>query len=182
MSLLIHQKVIDLVKEKYKLLEILDLVFYDNCLSELDQLLNKYQNYTFAPDERIVVLHHDTDYYPSEDGIGNNIYNLFKLLARNSIPMEFVIMFTNHYGIKSEIHHLCSHIVNQTQPKIIYTALWYDFPQNLENIPPLVYQNIEYLYTCLNGVERAHRVLTLCYLQQKDLLSQGMISYHFKNE
>jgi len=181
MSLSIHQKVIDLVKEKYKILEILDLVFYDHRLSVLDQILIKYQNHTFVPDERIVILHHDTDYYP-DNGVGNNIYNLFRLLARNSVPLEFVIIFTNHYGIKSEIDHLCRHIVNQTPPKIIYTSLWYDFPQNLDTPPSINYQNIEHLYACLNGVERAHRVLTLCYLNQNGLLSRGMVSYHFKNE
>jgi hypothetical protein len=181
MSPAIHQKVIDLVNEKYKILEILDLVYYDNRLMDLDQILNEYQNHTFASDERIVILHHDTDYY-SENSIGNNTYNLFKLIARNSIPMEFVIIFTNHYEIKSEVNHLCRHIVNQTPPKIIYTSLWYDFPQNLDTPPSINYQNIEHLYACLNGVERAHRVLTLCYLNQNDLLSRGMVSYHFKNE
>lgn len=128
-----------------------------------------------------MILHHDTDYYP-DNGVGNNIYNLFRLLARNSVPLEFVIMFTNHYGIKSEISNLCRHITNQPPPRVVYTALWYDFPNDLENLLPMVYQNIEYLYTCLNGVERAHRVLTLCYLNQNDLLSRGMVSYHFKNE
>jgi hypothetical protein len=179
----IHQKVIDLIKEKYKILEILDLVYYDCRLNELNQILQKYQNYTFSPDERIVILHHDTDYYPSGgDVMGNNIYNLFKLLARNSIPMEFAIMFTNHYGIISEVDQLCRNILNQTPPKIIYTALWYDFPCDLENLSPIKYQNIEHLYACLNGVERTHRVLTLSYLNHNDLLSRGMISYFFKNE
>lgn len=177
----IKQSVLDIVSARYEILEIIDLVQYDHQLDQLDQLLSKYNDYTFLDHQRIIILHHDTDYYP-DNGVGNNIYNLFRLLARNSVPLEFIIMFTNHYGIKSEISNLCRHITNQLPPRVVYTALWYDFPNDLENLPPLVYQNIEYLYTCLNGVERAHRALTLCYLQQKDLLSQGMISYHFKNE
>jgi hypothetical protein len=182
MSLLIQQKVIDLINEKYKILEILDLVYYDCRLADLNQTLQKYQNHVFSPDERIIILHHDTDYYPENGSVGNNMYNMFKLISRNGIPVEFVLMFTNHYGIKQEIQKLCKEILNQNTPQIIYTSLWYDFPQNLDTPPSINYQNIEHLYACLNGVERAHRVLTLCYLNQNDLLSRGMVSYHFKNE
>jgi hypothetical protein len=179
MSLLIHQEVIALVKEKYNILETLNLV-YENCLSDLDQILAKYQNYTFSPNERIIIIHQETDYYSDINGVGNNMYNIFHMLAHYDIPMEFIIMFTNHYGIEKELQHLCQKILNRPVPQVIYTVLFWIFPENLENLPDPKYQEIKNLYCCLNGIERMHRVLTLAYLQEYDLLDQGVISYHFK--
>jgi hypothetical protein len=180
MSKAIHQKVIDLINEKYKILEILNLGYYDCRLAELNQTLQKYQNHVFSPDERIIILHHDTDYYHSNQCVGNNMYNIFHMLAHYDIPMEFVIMFTNHYSIEKELQHLCQKILNRSTPQVIYTMLFFLFPENLENLPDPKYQEIKNLYCCLNGVERMHRVLTLAYLKEYDLLDQGVISYHFK--
>jgi hypothetical protein len=180
MSKSIQQKVIDLVGQKYQILEILDLIYYDCRLNELNQTLQKYQNHIFSPDERIILLHHDTDYYSDIKSVGNNIYNIFRILSYHDVPLEFVIMFTNHYGIEKELQHMCQKILNKSVPQVIYTVLFWIFPENLENLPDPKYQEIKNLYCCLNRVERAHRLLTLAYLQEYDLLDQGVISYHFK--
>jgi hypothetical protein len=178
----LHQKVIDLIEKKYRVLTYLDLLYYDCRLNQLNQILSDYQDYVFLPEERIIILHDDTDYYVNIESFGDNIYNLFKLMNKYNIPMEFVIVLTNHWGLKTEIEKLSKIILNGQMPRTIYTALSSDFPDDLNNLPPLQHEKIDYLYTCLNGVERQHRVLTLCYLNQNDLLSRGMISYHFKNE
>jgi hypothetical protein len=178
----LHQKVIDLIEKKYRVLTYLDLLYYDGRLDQLNQILSDYQDYVFLPEERIIILHDDTDYYANAESIGNTIYNLFKLMNKYNIPMEFVIVLTNHWGIETEIEKLSQTILNSQSPRVIYTALNFDFPENLDNLPKLEYQNIDHLYACLNGVERAHRVLTLCHLQHHDLITQGLISHHFKNE
>jgi hypothetical protein len=66
-------------------------------------------------------------------------------------------------------------------PNVIYTSQWYDFP----NASDMVVTNSKFtdpqhLFCCLNNKRRQHRVLTLCMLQDHDLLDQGLVSYHFK--
>jgi hypothetical protein len=174
----IKQEVLDIVNDRYTVLDIIDLIQYDSQLEKLDQLLSKYTNHTFSFNERILIFHHDTDYYTSVESSGFTLYNLCVLLKKHRIPHEFLIMFTNHYGIEKEVAHLSEQICNSLPFKVVCTSQWYDYSDQLvgDNSVPI----IENLFCCLNGVNREHRVLTLCYLKEQDLLSQGTISYHFK--
>jgi hypothetical protein len=174
----IKQEVLDIVNDRYTVLDIIDLIQYDSQLEKLDELLLRYTNHIFSFDERILIFHHDTDYYTSVESTGFTLYNLCVLLKKHRIPHEFLIMFTNHYGIEKEVAHLSEQICNSPPFKVICTSQWYDYSnqQVSNNSVPV----IENLFCCLNGVNRAHRVLTLCYLKEQDLLSQGTISYHFK--
>jgi hypothetical protein len=174
----IKQSVLDIVNARYEILEIIDLVQYDYQLDKLDQLLSKYNDYTFLNNQRIIILHHDTDYYISNNSQGFTIFNLCILLNRYQIPHEFLIMFTNHYGIENEIAQLSSQICNCRPFKIIYTSQWYDYPDS-ESINNSQVVSIKNLFCCLNGVNRAHRLLTLCYLKKNNLFNLGTISYHF---
>jgi hypothetical protein len=174
----IKQEVLDIVKDRYKVLEIIDSIRYNDQLEKVDQLLSKYINHTFSSDERILILHHDTDYYISVESTGFTLYNLCMLLKKNQIPHEFLIMFTNHYGIEKEVAHLSEQVCNSSPFKVVCTSQWYDYSdQQISNNSVPVIEN---LFCCLNGVNREHRLLTLCYLKEHDLLSQGTISYHFK--
>ena len=174
--------VIDIVSKKYQILEIVDLYQYDSKLDELHDLFLKYQNYVFNFNERIIILHHDTDYYVSLDTAGFTTYNLIAILSKFNIPTEFLIFFTNHYGIKSELNQLSQQAGNSSPLNVIYTSLWHDFP-NVEQLPA-VSQNssISYTYCCVNGVQRNHRVAMLCNLKAAGILEQGLISYHFSRE
>jgi hypothetical protein len=174
----LQKKVLDIITKKYKILEIIDLVFYDYQITKLHELLSKYENYTFAPDERILILHHDIDYYVSSNVCGFTMYNLVSILHQLNIPNEFLIMLTNHYGIKKEIQNQFNTFSNSQAFKVIYTSQWYDFPENIiiEEPKPSRFQK---LYCCLNGIQRQHRMAMLCNLNEKSLLDQGIISYHF---
>ena len=179
----VKHEVIDIVKARYEILDMIDLVEYDYQLDKLDQLLSKYSNYVFLGNHRIVILHHDTDYYINKNSEGFTLYNLFVLLNRHQIPIESLIMFTNHYGIKDEVAELSGQICNSNPLKVIYTSQWLDFPDSITvSKTNLQSTNIKNLFCCLNGANRAHRLLTLCYLQKYNLINAGTISYHFKNE
>jgi hypothetical protein len=153
-----------------------------------DILLNaisQFQNANFGLRQRILILHHETDYYPTinHDGVvGNTIFNLFKLISTFNVPSEKILFLTNHYNIQEEIDRVAL-FFNLTAPQVVYTSQWYDFPKIEEitdqinspkEIPP-----ISSLYCCLNGVERMHRLLTLCYFKATGILKHGLISYHF---
>jgi hypothetical protein len=175
----IKNEVLDIVNDRYEILDIIDLVSYDYQLDKLDQLLSKYNNHVFLKNQRILILHHDTDYYITASATGFTLYNLCVLLNRYQLPAECLIMFTNHYGIKDELAHLMEQICNSNPLKVVYTSQWYDYPDSAVVPANLQVTNIKNLFCCLNGVNRAHRLLTLCYFQKYNLLDAGTISYHF---
>jgi hypothetical protein len=178
----IQQSVIDLIASKYQIIQILDLVKYCGDPEALALDLEKYYNYTFDCNQCLLILHHDTDYYPSPKGVGNMIYNLMRLFANFLIPLDRVIIVTNHYGIDKEIIKVADTICNSNAPKVIYTSQWYDFP-TIDQISKLVPTEVtvNYLFCCLNGVQRQHRIMTLCMLAEYQLLDNGIISYRFGN-
>lgn len=174
----VQKKVLDIITKKYRILETIDLVFYDYRMPELYELLSRYENYTFKTNERILILHHDIDYYVSLDVCGFTIHNLITILNQLNIPNEFLIMLTNHYGIEKEIQTQFNALSNSQAFKVIYTSQWYDFPENIIIEEPK-HSQLEKLYCCLNGIQRQHRMAMLCNLTEKSLLDQGIVSYHF---
>jgi hypothetical protein len=178
----LHNDVVEIVCNKYRVLEFVNLFNYDVDPESLASLLVKYHSYSFAANEKIVVLHHDTDYYASTVAVGNTVYNFFRLCTNFDISLDNIIFLTNHYGIDEEIKKVSMNICNSSGPSVIYTSLWYDFPtasevqdKNFLFDPKKICK----LYACLNGQQRMHRVLTLCMLEEAGLLDQGIISYHF---
>jgi hypothetical protein len=179
----VSHEVIDIIKKKYNIIGIIDLVEYINP-DELALELMKYKSYSFSPDEILVVLHHDTDYYESLSSLGHLMYNFLKLCADFDIALNYILFLTNHYGIESEIRNNEESICNSSGLKIVYTSQWYDFPEfkDIRNLDQdYSKNNLDFLYSCLNGVAREHRLFLLSLLKEKNLLNKGMISFHFKN-
>lgn len=176
----IHQSVIDLVSTRYDIVDILNLEQYDADPEALAKYLLNYANMNWSSKQRLVVLHHETDYYPTLDSIGNIMYNLLRLCANFSIPTDHIILFTNHYDITDLIAESSLEILNEKGPLVIETSLWYDLPEY--DIPRLLEDTKHTkLYVCLNGQERLHRIFLLCALTDAGLIDQGMVSYHFEN-
>jgi hypothetical protein len=172
-----NPKVLELIKSKYELVDIINLVFYDLDLEKLDRVFLQYSNYQFRSNQRLLIVHQDTDYYVNSQG--NTMYNVIKLLSKYNIAPEFVILLTNNYGVGKEIEYYARSLCNSNSPRVVYTSLWYDFPDTADQCNTIPDNTINYLYCCLNGVERSHRVAQLCYLQKYNLIEKGMISYHF---
>lgn len=173
--------------QKFQIVDIIDSIYYDksNGLENLEQKIKQFENIRFEPTQRILVYYHDTGFYKNlSSGSSVFFWNLVQLFKKFNVPPEFIIIVTNHYGIKKEIDYLDS-IFNYSINKIIETFLWYDFANptvvretNVSNKK----EKRNFLYTCLNSRVRTHRVLTLCYLNEKKLLEKGIVSYRFKNE
>ena len=178
----LNKEVQELIHKKYNVLEYIDLVHGIN-VEYFINILSKYHSYKFTANERIVILHHDTDYYPSLTSVGNATYNFFRLCANFNISLDHLLFVTNHYNIKKEIQTLAKNICNSNNINVIYTSQWFDFPsdEDINQAKPSVNQyNIDSLYICLNNQQRLHRLLTLCMLVEYDLIDHGVITYHFK--
>lgn len=175
----INQSVIALIEQKYQIIKIIDLVDYDLNPESMANVLALYYNAEFTHTQRLVVLHHDTDFYPGSNTIGNTIYNFLRLCANYMIPLDKIVMLTNHYGIDIEIKSAAGQICDDDSIDVIYTSQWYDFPSELQINHLTDNVEITNLYCCLNGKQRQHRVMTLCMLQEHNLLDDGIISYNF---
>jgi hypothetical protein len=174
----IKQSVIDLIQQRYHIVDIVDLSEHVIEPESLAVCLSQHINAKFDSNQRIVVLQHDTDYYPRINSVGNTLYNFVRLCANYQIPLDKVILLTNNYGVEAEIQSLARQICNEDTITVIYTAQWFDFPDMpLQPHSPEV--PIKNLYCCLNGKMRQHRILTLSMLQEHQLLDLGVISYHF---
>jgi hypothetical protein len=175
----IHKSVLDLIKQHYHVVDMIDLWDYDSEPSKLQEILGKYSNKHFDHTQRLIVLYHETDYFPKFGIIGNNMYNFLKICAALSIPMEKVMILTNHYGIENLIKNAVRDICNEDSIQVICTSLWYDCPETVEQSATMPPENLTHLFCCLNGCSRSHRIMTLCMLNEYGLLDRGLISYHF---
>lgn len=177
--------VIDEISSKFEILETFDSVDYDHDIDLLDSKIKSFSNFVFDSNQRILIFYQDTGYY-QDLTYGSSVFlnNLYTILKKYSIPSEFIIVFSNHCGISKELEHL-NLKTGYTINKVVETFLWYDFPE-IEKIHELKNYNAnckkDFLFTCLNNIQRIHRNYTLCQLKEHNLLGQGIVSYRFKNE
>lgn len=162
---------------KYQVQCWIDLLYYDLDF-DLTRLYNHFlpfANATFDHDQRIVVLHRDTDYYTALDQPGFNLWNLYAICAYLNVPSEFIILLSAHPGIEVESQKIAFEF-NVPAFCTRYTPYqWWPVPEEVISIDVNV-ESIEYPYVCLNGQPRPHRLYTLSKLKQFDLLDQGMVT------
>lgn len=181
----LYHTIYDSISSRFQVLYIIDSVHYDYLHPDiLEEKIKIFENFTFKENQRLLIYYHDTGFYQhANNGCSVFFFNLFQLFKKFNIPAEFVIIFTNHYGLKNEIDQLNS-IIDYSMTNIVETSLWHDYPLvNQIKESQQHKQDIKktFLYTCLNNAKRVHRVLTLCYLKEKNLLEKGIISYRFKS-
>jgi hypothetical protein len=158
------------------LLEIILLSEYEWRLDDLYHLLKPYQDYIFSANQRVVILHHESDYYPSLCSAGNKIYNFLQIIADLNISTDHIVILSNTIGLGREVAQLCASL-NIAPPQVIDFTLWYVFPEQLPQ-QYAVNEKQEFLYTCLNGMNRSHRSTTMALLYKHGLENLGMISYY----
>ena len=175
----IDKRVIDLIESKYEVLEYIDVHKFMPYPDLLNELFASYARFEFADNQRIILLDHETDYYPSSDSVGFTMYNVIVLLAFHNIPLKNVILFSNIYGLQEEINKLTQELYNGENLKVINTVLWnyYRDDSGYTDINPDNLK-IEFLYCCPNRRNRLHRLLTVAYLNYHNLLDKGIVTWH----
>ena len=176
----VQPEVLDLISQRYDLRHVVDLLEVDVDLELFDRVMLDLAQTQYAPQDRTVILLHDTDYAAPGQRPGNTVYNFFRLCAHHSVPLEKIIMLTNHWGITADARHLAEVICNNEPPVIIETALWYDFPEEsqLSCDTPGTWSG-QTLFVCPNNKLRRHRIFALCCMADQHLLDRGAVSFHF---
>lgn len=167
------------LNQKYQILGTFNLSAYDQNMFALYEDLKGFKSYSFAPNQKIIFYHFETDFYLN--GTGFTVYNLQTILNNLDISQSGCIMLTLAYGIEKEIRQLGINICNDTYPMQVVPNSYVmivsnPFPdQDIQNN----FDKIEYPFMCLNGAERSHRVMLLCLLADCELLNKGIVTWNF---
>jgi len=158
----------DLLHKEFKVIATIGLAECDHDFQSLKQQLEKIKKPYFEPDERIVFIHAETEYYVYDDRPGLTMINLFNLLTELDIPLCFTLLITNHWQLNSlGIPNIfCSFqkvIVDEPSNDIVDLDL---------NVDAIAHHMI-----CLNGSSRPHRTALVSVLKAKNLIERNLISY-----
>lgn len=146
------------LEKKYNIVDVFNFSRYDYQFDHLEQRLIKVKKATFDANDRIVVVHFDTDYY-IQNSVGMNLTNLFLLWQKLDIPLHTMLLYTNHFGITKEIDTICQHSELIDRPTVIETfvnGLSYE-SATYQTEPDLEIDQIEYHGLALMGAPRSHR-------------------------
>ena len=177
----LYENTLQSIEQTVEIVDCLDILAHGCNLNNLINFFKKYKGFEFNYNQRLLILNHDTDYYPSWDSVGNNIFNIIQIVAEFDISTDHIVILNANLGDKftKEVNYLCS-INNLSSIQVINTSLWYNYaPSTLTNID--ISKNKKKLFCFLNGVSRTHRKTMLAWLAEYDLLDQGNISWHASN-
>lgn len=170
------------INKKFKVLTHIDLPLADYQPAYLDNALKSFEHHKFKDNEIILVTHYDTQYYMPHYNISITLFNLHLTLSTYNIPSEFVIMFSNHYGIEKELKELSKifNFENQIQSFVSF----YDIIGTTNTVPNIDvnHNQIEHLFCCINGQQRTSRLLFLALLKHHNLISSGIVTTNFQKK
>jgi len=163
-----------------KILKTINLIDYDHDFYKLYNELLSIKKNKYSIDEKIIILHNDTEYFYYDSPIGFSIHNLLTCIQQADIPMHVFVILTNHCYYKKSIIDC---IKNKNDiPTIIFTYVnnvsfthVKEFVNNKNNIE----KNIKYFALGLwGGTVRPHRTALIKWLKYKNLDKKIQISYN----
>lgn len=159
-------------------LDVIELLSYSDKLSALKQRLNKQKKDYFAPNERIVILHSDTEYYYYNHPTGFDTHNLFTIFQQLDIPLFVMLIVVNQVGYEKAITPFITHdadcptVVNLLVDQMAHDAAafrdWFKEPDSKQAKHPML---------LLLGSPRAHRLKFFQFVKQAQLENYIAVTY-----
>lgn len=159
--------------------KIFDLLDYDLNMIELYNELKSLTRPSYEHNYRFIFLHYDTEYYINQGEPGLTLLNLQKILESLDIDNYFCILLT-----QQNLQSLCWNARKNYTTNDCSIAVFENYLHKPFNPHPHSYQSqlnselISKKYICLNKISRFHRRLLVALLKNKNLLDDGMVSYH----
>lgn len=154
----VHPEWLKAIEQHYNVLGIFILHLYDQNFELLQQRLTQIKKTEFDSQDRIIIVHFDSDYY-IQNQFGVDLYNLFTIWQHMDLPWHTMMIYTNHVGIGREVDQLCQYADPADQPTIIETflnGLSFD-QQAYDTEPDLNVDQIQYHGLALMSHPRSHR-------------------------
>ena len=173
-------KILAAIEKKYELLDTIYVIDIDRDISLFEERLLNIKKESFAPNERILINHTDTDYYDKKIlKYGLTLYNILFTIKKINIPFFTILFYTNHIGISEEITRILDDLNHpvEDRPTVIESFL-----NNLSYSAcsckdlPINSQDIKHAGLSMMGASRSHRYSLYNYLNKNNLLDSVKVS------
>lgn len=177
----LHQEVIDLLKLKFNIKLALNCRTFDTNPDFLIENLIAFQGQYFNQQDKILLVHMDTDYYDPLLPAGIIPINVTRIFKNLDIPFHSLIFVTNHYGISREFDLLLKDQCINDRPTVIETLLSRlllsddDYDKLL--LPS--FDQVEKPGICMMSKSRSHRVAFYNFLRNNKFFDKIAVSQHF---
>ena len=166
-----------LLRQYYNFSEIIDLQPYESDWYKLKYKLLSLKKESFGPNDRIIFFNREPSLYLRQR---DNLlwYNLQKILSDLDISNSFCIVITQHES-RQYFNEIYKDITTDQFPITVFDywhfSDWMPYPT--KDID-LNFDLIEKKYITLNRVRKKHRALVIGYLEDYNILDQGIVAYN----
>lgn len=178
----LHRAAVDAVNQRYNVLYSVNCRDFVLDYKILDRALKKLKRSQFNANDRIMLIHMDTDYYDQLLPCGLSVINILRVFKDNDIPLFLLLFVTNHYGIKKEFDFLLNKHHVMDRPTVVETLLSNRIlstkPLNMST--DLSLADIEKPGLAMMGTQRSHRVALCNFIKNNQLLPMVELSTNFK--
>lgn len=177
----ISNVVIDALAAKFNILDKFALPTIDHDFQAVADRLLQTKKEVFAPNDRYLISHFDTDYYLPSCPYGLSMFNLVRTFLHNDISLSMLILITNHLGIKKEFEILIPAEMQQYNfPTIIDDCLTIDKTVRVGLNQQECYIDESAIVkhgVSMFGVNRIHRNMLYNMMVERNLLDAYAVSY-----
>lgn len=169
-----------IARNDHKILDVIYLVDWDHDMGALHAKLKSLKKDRFAPDERIVILHLDTEYFYHDCVTGFTTHNLFSLIRSLEFPLHAFTIITSYPDYYRSIEPFVTS--PHDRPEILNPLMHFFTLSVLTQLGVLdteIRKQIRFPALALMGTERSHRVKLFQFIQQHALHNQ--INFNFGN-
>lgn len=176
---------ISLLQTKFNIIALLDINNIDQDWNILRDVFLDTRKEVYNSNDRYVIVHTDTDYYLPHCPYGLSMFNLVRTFLHNDIPLDTLLLVTDHKGIKKEFEILIPKEMHKHNfPTIVDDCLTGFYCARLGMTvtePNFKEDSIVRHGVSMIGVPRVHRNMLYNQLCDKKLLDAYAISYKGNN-
>lgn len=166
----------EFINTDINIIGVFNLLDYDYNFEPLYEQLKALKKDYYAPTDKIIILHNDTEYFYHGNKLGFTIHNLLTCWRDLDIPYHVMVIYANYSDLDSAVEPF---IVDQhDRPLIIPTVVNNYSWKGVLNVPSFeVTKKISHNAFCLLGVERQHRSKFFQYLMKNNLFDYIKVNY-----
>ena len=159
------------IDQPIQVLATIDLVEVDHDMGSVYQMLSDLKKDKFEPDEKIVILHNDTEYMYYGNPLGFTMHNLLRCWQALDIPYSVMVVVSNHNQLNTAVE---SFIVSPNdQPTIINSIVNNISYSNIKDLITADFtKDFKYPALSLLGIGRSHRIKLFQFLSYHNMFEQ----------
>lgn len=179
-TLEIHAEALALLNSTFNIKYAINCREFDLDPEVLVAALTPFRNQPFAPKDKLLLVHMDTDYYDPLLPCGTIPINSVRIFKNLDIPLHAMLFVTMHFGIKQEFDLLLRGHHPKDRPLVIETLLNPScLNYHAQSTVDLAIDKIEKQGICMMNKQRSHRVALWNFLQDNHLIDKIAVSQHF---